>query len=323
MAILEQKIQPELATFANDILEGLTATPKFLPSRYFYDEKGDKLFQQIMELPEYYLTRTEFKILQENKELVLHEMDGQAFDLVELGAGDGYKTKILLRYFLSQKADFQYMPIDISANVLDALSRELHNAWPTLKVEPVEGEYFSALGKIDQLSNRKKLVLFLGSNIGNMTTARAVSFLSQLRGKLRVGDKLLIGFDRKKDPATILAAYNDAQGVTKAFNLNLLHRINKSFDADFDVSSFMHYPTYNPLTGDTKSYLVSTKSQDVQLGLLDKTIHFDAWEAIDMELSKKYDEHSMEWLAQASGFEVVSQLTDDQQYFTDAIWKAI
>lgn len=323
MALMEQKFDPELQTFAKDILEGLTATPKFLPSRYFYDERGDKLFQKIMEVPEYYLTRTEFKILQDHKKRILHQMGGEAFDLVELGAGDGYKTKILLRYFLQEHADFQYMPIDISANVLDALARDLANAWPDLQVETVEGEYFSALSKIDQLSNRKKLVLFLGSNIGNMTTGRAVSFLSQLREKLRAGDTLLIGFDRKKDPATILAAYNDAGGVTRDFNLNLLRRINQTFEANFDLDSFIHYPTYNPLTGDTRSYLVSTQKQEVTLATLYKTISFKAWEAIDMELSKKYDQQGMESLARESGFEVVAELSDDKNYFTDAIWKTV
>ncbi|MEZ4949727.1 MAG: L-histidine N(alpha)-methyltransferase [Saprospiraceae bacterium] len=323
MALIEENVDTFLKSFAKDVKEGLTATPKYLPSRYFYDAKGDKLFQQIMELPEYYLTRCEFQILQNHKEIILNFMDGASFDLIELGAGDGLKTKILLRHFLQKKADFQYMPIDISGSVLDALARELNHSWPELCVEPVEGEYFTALKKIDQLSDNKKLVLFLGSNIGNMTTARAVQFLSQLRDKLNPGDHLLIGFDKKKDPATILAAYNDSSGVTRDFNLNLLERINRELNANFDKENFLHYPTYNPLTGDTKSYLVSKKDHTVHIGFLDINVHFKAWEAIDMELSKKYDPEAMEWLAKESGFDQITLLEDDNQYFADAIWKAV
>jgi dimethylhistidine N-methyltransferase len=323
MALLEENVDTFLKSFAKDVKEGLTATPKYLPSRYFYDAKGDKLFQKIMELPEYYLTRSEFQILQNHKETILDFMEGVSFDMIELGAGDGLKTKILLRHFLQKKANFQYMPIDISGSVLDALARELRNSWPDLCVEPVEGEYFSALKKIDQLSDNKKLVLFLGSNIGNMTTARAVQFLSQLRDKLKPGDHLLIGFDKKKDPATILAAYNDSSGVTRDFNLNLLERINRELDADFKKENFLHYPTYNPLTGDTKSYLVSKKAHTVHIGFLNLDVHFNAWEAIDMELSKKYDPEAMEWLAKESGFDQITLLEDENQYFADAIWKAV
>ncbi len=310
-------------TFAEDVRQGLTSDPKFLLSRYFYDAAGDKLFQKIMELPEYYLTGCEFEILQTHWSSILRQMDGLPFDLVELGAGDGLKTRILIRQFLAQKADFHYLPIDISGSVLAHLRNVLNEKWPELPVTPVEGEYFSALHEIDRLSDRRKLVLFLGSNIGNMDQERAAGFLQKLRDRLHPDDLLLVGFDLKKDPEVILAAYNDSQGVTRDFNLNLLRRINRELGADFDLSAFRHWPVYNPLSGDTKSYLVSEKEQTVRIKALELEVPFRKWESIDMELSKKYDRPEIEWLAEHAGFEVENWFFDEKQYFADVLFRAI
>ncbi len=311
------------ATFAEDVRRGLTSDPKSLLSRYFYDAAGDKLFQKIMELPEYYLTGCEFEILQTHWSSILRQMDGLPFDLVELGAGDGLKTRILIRQFLTQKADFHYLPIDISGSVLEHLREVLNEKWPDLPVTPVEGEYFSALHDIDRLSDRRKLVLFLGSNIGNMDQERAAGFLRRLRSSLRPDDLLLVGFDLKKDPEVILAAYNDSQGVTREFNLNLLRRINRELEADFDLSAFRHWPTYNPLSGDTKSFLVSEKEQTVRIKALELEVPFRKWEAIDMELSKKYDRPEIEWLAEHAGFEMGNWFFDEKQYFADVLFRAV
>ncbi len=310
-------------TFAEDVRRGLTSDPKSLLSRYFYDAAGDKLFQKIMELPEYYLTGCEFEILQTHWSSILRQMDGLPFDLVELGAGDGLKTRILIRQFLAQKADFHYLPIDISGSVLEHLREVLNEKWPDLPVTPVEGEYFSALHDIDRLSDRRKLVLFLGSNIGNMDQERAAGFLRRLRSSLRPDDLLLVGFDLKKDPEVILAAYNDSQGVTREFNLNLLRRINRELEADFDLSAFRHWPTYNPLSGDTKSFLVSEKEQSVRIKALELEVPFRKWEAIDMELSKKYDRPEIEWLAEHAGFEMGNWFFDEKQYFADVLFRAV
>jgi len=309
--------------FAEDVQQGLTSNPKYLLSRYFYDAAGDRLFQKIMNLPEYYLTGCEFEIFQKHRDAIFRKLDQAAFDLIELGAGDGLKTQVLLQYFLNQNADFRYLPVDISGNVLDHLQQNLQERWPELPVTPVEGEYFSALQDIDRLSDRRKLVLFLGSNIGNMKQEQAADFLRQLRLRMHPGDCLLVGFDLKKDPGIIMAAYNDPQGVTREFNLNLLRRINRELGADFDLTAFRHYPVYNPLTGDMKSYLVSEKQQTVHIEAIELEIPFRKWEAIDMELSKKYDRNEIVWLAEYAGFEAEQWFFDEKEYFTDALLRAI
>jgi len=309
--------------FAEDVRLGLTNNPKYLLSRYFYDAAGDQLFQKIMNLPEYYLTRCEFEIFQKHRDAIFRKLDDAPFDLIELGAGDGLKTQVLLEHFLNQNANFRYLPVDISGSVLEHLQKNLQERWPDLHVTPVEGEYFSALQEIDQLSDRRKLVLFLGSNIGNMNQEQAVDFLRQLHQRMHPGDWLLVGFDLKKDPDIILAAYNDPQGVTREFNLNLLRRINQELGADFDLSAFRHWPVYNPLTGDMKSYLISEKQQTVCIEALEQEIPFRKWEAIDMELSKKYDRPEITWLAEYAGFEAEQWFFDEKEYFVDALFRAV
>ncbi len=306
--------------FAKEVIEGLQGQPKRLPSKYFYDEAGDKLFQQIMQLEEYYLTRTEYAIFNQYKEDLLHLFanGGASFNLIEFGAGDGHKTKVLLRHFLEQGSTFNYMPIDISGNVLKILETALKNEMPMLQVKPIKDEYFKALASLKD-TPQKNVVLFLGSNIGNFTDQRAVEFLSQLYEQLKTGDLLLIGFDLKKHPDIILAAYNDKLGVTKAFNFNLLKRINAELGGNFDLNKFEHYPVYNPLTGTTASYLVSTEKQTVEI--MDAAISIEAWEAIHMEISQKYDQHMITRLADDVGFKPVANFFDNKRYFVDAVWQ--
>lgn len=308
-----------LSAFAEDVRRGLSNTPKYLLSKYFYDAAGDQLFQKIMELPEYYLTRCEDEILRTHASKLASFLGKEAFDLVELGAGDGLKTRILLEHFLQQNLQFRYLPVDISSHILNHLLKTLNKLWPGLAVMPLEGEYFAALHKMPA-SNRRKLVLFLGSTIGNMTLEDAQSFLQQLRRELVPGDLVLVGFDLKKDPATILAAYNDAAGVTRNFNHNHLLRINRELGGNFDPSTFLHWPLYHPATGHTKSYLLSTIAQKVYIEALDLQVDFKAWEAIDMELSKKFDFSEIETLAKAAQLQVLTYFQDQKQYFTDALF---
>ena len=310
-------------SFAEEVRQGLSSTPKFLSSKYFYNEKGDEIFQEIMKMPEYYLTRSEYEVFTMHKEAILSRFGegGKPFDLLEFGAGDGFKTKVLLKHFVKRKARFKYYPIDISNNVLEELTADLRENFPALRVAPLNDEYFKALDKLDHTGKARKAVLFLGSNIGNFLYDQAVSFLSQLAQKLSADDYVMVGFDLKKDPEAILNAYDDPYGVTKAFNLNLLKRINDELGANFDTTSFKHWPIYNPLTGATKSFLVSTKSQEVFIDSLQQNFTFKAWEAIDMEISQKYDLEAIEKLGADAGFEVVEQFFDCKHYFVNTIFK--
>ncbi|MEM6321205.1 MAG: L-histidine N(alpha)-methyltransferase [Bacteroidota bacterium] len=307
--------------FAKDIDEGLSCTPKKLSSKYFYDAKGDELFQQIMSMEEYYPTNCEYEILSTYRKDLLQDFAGQRFDLIELGAGDGTKTKLLLRHFLQEKADFRYVPIDISGNILAELKTALHEEMPALEVSPVQGDYFKSLKQIPHVPGVRKVVLFMGGNIGNLDMDEANVFLRVLASHLHKGDLLMTGFDLKKDPQVILDAYNDAKGITAAFNLNLLYRINRELGANFEIDQFQHWPTYNPLTGATKSYLVSSKEQEVHIEALNKTYHFEAHEAIDMELSQKYSLKDIETLAEKSGFQLRANYTDERKYFVDSLWE--
>lgn len=315
---LKQQNQAQ-TQFAQDVLAGLSRIPKKLSSKYFYDETGDKLFQDIMNMPEYYLTDAEYEIFETHKHKILQLIGNKPFDLIELGAGDGTKTKVLLRYFLAKGADFQYRPIDISENVLLELEEDLKANVPDLRVKSLPGDYFKMLEKLNAAHGARKVILFIGANIGNLTREDATAFLQKIQQNMDAGDFLLIGFDLKKDPQVILNAYNDPSGITAAFNLNLLQRMNRELSADFQVDSFKHWETYNPATGETKSYLVSTKKQAVHI--LDETFSFDAWEAIDVELSLKYSLSEIENLAKTTGFKVTQHFFDSNNYFVDTLWQ--
>jgi len=307
--------------FSKDILEGLMQKPKRLSSKYFYDEKGDKLFQAIMKMDEYYLTNSEYEIFSLQKDQILQAIltRKNPFQLIEFGAGDGLKTKLLLEFLMEIDADFEYIPIDISSHVLEELESQLKIKWPNLICKPKVSTYFEALH--DLRSDKTKLVLFLGSNIGNFNLIEAQEFISNVNENLNSGDYFLLGVDLKKDPRVILNAYNDKGGVTKAFNLNLLDRINRELDGNFRIENFDHFPTYDPVSGETKSFLISKTKQLVELKKLNKTIEFNYAEPIFMEISKKYDLEELEFLASKTNFEFVEHFHDCKHYFVDTLWK--
>jgi len=309
--------------FAHDILQGLTDYPKHLPSKYFYDAQGDLLFQQIMKLPEYYLTNCEFEIFEKQKEKILQAFTTRKgnFHLIELGAGDGYKTKVLLKHLCANDVQFEYVPVDISQNVLNHLQNNLKEEIPSLQVAPVNGDYFHALEQISEHDRDRKVVLFLGSNIGNFNAENAHSFIKHIAGELNAGDLLFLGVDLKKEPSIILDAYNDKTGVTKAFNLNLLTRINSELGGNFDIDSFKHYPVYNPESGECKSYLLSLKKQDVYIEDLNLSVSFEAYESIHTEISKKYAFKELQQLAENTNFKIIENFTDQKGYFVDALWE--
>ena len=302
---------------------GLSGTPKKLSSKYFYDEKGDSLFQQIMHMGEYYLTDSEYEILDIHKQSMLEVFrEGDVtFDLVEFGAGDGLKTKVLLRHFLAQQAAFQYAPVDISANVLKGLEAKLSEEMPGLSIRTLNHEYFSALKKLKEMDSHRKVILFMGGNIGNFQKEEAIAFLSELRSELNAGDLLLIGFDLKKDPRVIRQAYDDPAGITGAFNMNLLDRINRELGADFDLSSYRHYETYHPLTGKAESFLISNKKQVVNIPGADSPFLMTQWEPIHVEISQKYDMEMIQDIRERSGFDHVEDYYDCKHWLVDALWR--
>src|SRR6476660_9619596 len=247
----------ELNQFATDVLDGLSARPKHLSSKYFYDDEGSRLFQEIMKLPEYYLTRAELEIFQKQTKEIFESFKGEQcpFDLIELGAGDGTKTSLLVDYFLARHADFHYVPIDISSEALNFLTEKFERAFPALSMKKEQGDYFRTLETFKEKSNRKKIILFLGSNIGNFSEQQALDFFGSLREVMNPQDFLFIGFDLHKNPKTILRAYDDANGVTAKFNINLLKRINRELGANFNIEEFSHYASYHPTERAARSFL--------------------------------------------------------------------
>lgn len=308
---------------AMDVDQGLSSNPKFLKSKYFYDANGSRIFQEIMHMPEYYLTNCEEEIFRSQKQEIFKAFSnpGIEFEVVELGAGDGLKTKILLEYFLEKKSRLWYIPIDISEQAVTNLVNDLATEIPQLQVDGKIGDYFHLMETISANDKTNKIIFFLGSNIGNFNERQSVDFLSQLREVMLEDDQLFIGFDLKKDPYVILAAYNDPHGYTSSFNLNLLRRINVELGADFELLNFKHQEVYDPMTGTAKSYLISKIKQTVSIDALEKTIHFDQWEPIFMEMSQKYDLHMIHSMAEQAGFEVVRNFTDERQYFMNSLWK--
>lgn len=306
--------------FARDVLHGLNATPKTLPTKYIYDARGSELFEQIMHLPEYYLTRTEHQIFENYREAMLQHAPAKHFNLVELGAGNGQKTKLLLEYLLATDRSFTYYPIDISQSAIDQLAGNLQAELPDLEVEGLVMDYFDGLTWLNQRTHRSNLVLFLGSNIGNFTPDFQHQFLENLWFSLQHNDQLLIGMDLKKPYRIINKAYDDAQGITREFTLNLLHRINAVLEADFDTESFSFYSCYNPLMGANQAFIYSVRQQDVHIGALQRSFHFEAFEPILVEQSFKFSLPEIEQLAHHTGFQIEDHFMDDRSLFVDSLW---
>lgn len=308
---------------ASHVLEGLSAQPKALSSKWFYDDEGSRLFQRIMELPSYYLTRVERALLQTRTgELVeLIRQGDRPVDLVELGSGDGSKTLILLRALAASCPDCTYHPMDISQHALDELTTRLAGEVPGMRIEPVCGDYFHAWPEVT--SDHRQVAMFLGSNLGNFDRDGATDLLRRIRAQLRPGDALILGLDLMKDPAVVLRAYDDPEGVTARFNLNLLTRLNRELGMDFDLERFRHYATYCPLSGDAQSFLVSTTAQTVSGGVLGREFGFREGEVIHTELSRKFDRDQVVALASAAGFELAEFLTDTRAWYGLAVCEAI
>jgi len=320
---MNSKPATELSQFAADVLAGLSSTPKQLSSKYFYDDEGTRLFQEIMKLPEYYLTGCELEIFEKQSDEIFKAFanGSNAFDLIELGAGDGTKTAVLVSHFLKRYADISYMPIDISEEALDALTAKFSAEFPALRMEAKRGDYFNILGSLKNGGGRRKVLLFLGSNIGNFTRDQSVKFFRDLREVMNPKDLLFIGFDLQKDPHVIAAAYDDARGVTAEFNLNLLKRINRELGGNFDIDNWTHYANYRPNEGSARSFLISREKQEVSIAAVNRTFEFDQWEAVFMEISQKYNLTMIEGLAASSGFDIKQNFFDGRNYYCDSLWR--
>lgn len=306
--------------FKQDVDKGLRMSPKRLPSKYFYDKTGDALFVEIMKLPEYYLTRAEHDIFKNKTEELIDLLGfgkGDYIELIELGAGDGIKTMELLNALCDKNFAFEYCPIDISENALNLLEKSIENKCPNLHVNPLQGDYFKILERLKD-SNHKKVVLFLGSNIGNMDDSQATAFLGRLGGTLNKGDKLLLGVDLVKSKEIVLPAYNDSKGVTRAFNFNLLKRINAELEADFDLDGFDHKPEYDERTGIARSYLESMYDQTASIAGLGE-YRFDQGERILMEISRKYNDEILAEILKSTLFGIQTKLLDTNKVFADYI----
>ena len=309
--------------FKNDVNIGLSSSPKFLSSKYFYDKIGDELFVEIMNIPEYYLTRAEFEIFNKKTSDLIDSFEideNEKFQLLELGAGDGTKTKELLKVLVSQGYDFEYVPIDISQNTLDKLESSLEKEIPTLSVTQKQGDYFEVLSSFKEVKTRK-IVLFLGSNIGNLTDELSSKFLYELGVNLNENDRLLLGVDLIKPVDIVLPAYNDKQGITAKFNLNLLTRINSELSANFNLSNFKHQPEYTIEEGIAKSFIVSTEKQTVEIKSIKKTFSFDKEERIHTEISRKYNDSIINKIIENTDFTIENKILDSKEYFADYILK--
>lgn len=322
--IVLNKKQPQksiLEQFKKEVNEGLNNTLKSLPSKFFYDKKGDALFVEIMHLPEYYVTRSEHEIFKNKSASIIEALQlskDTYFELIELGAGDGTKTKELLDELSRQNYKFDYIPVDISQNALDKLEMDLNQQMPHISVKTKQGDYFEVLESLKE-NQYPKVILFLGSNIGNMSDNVAKEFISNLSENLNFGDKLFLGVDLIKPATIVLPAYNDSQGVTAAFNLNLLERINRELHADFEVESFKHQPEYDEKLGIATSFLVSTKEQDVFIKKLNKTFHFAKGEKILTEISRKYNDKILDKILKKTAFVIKDRITDSKKYFANYV----
>ena len=304
-----------LAGLAEDVRKGLAARPKrFLP-KYFYDELGSQLFEAICLLPEYYLTRAENEILERYAGEIVASVDGQ-ITLVEMGSGSASKTRLVIEALLGRQPQLLFMPVDISASALESSSRILLQSYPRLAIEAYAADYFAGLAELGKKPRKRTLALFLGSNISNFDRDEALRFLRALRSVLHKGDALLLGADLKKDPAILEAAYNDALGVTSAFNLNVLARINRELGGTFDLRAFKHRAFYNEALGRIEIYIESLFNQRVRIEKLELEVDFTVGELIHTENSYKYDMNGIAQLAAETGFERSHTWFDSQERFS-------
>jgi L-histidine N-alpha-methyltransferase len=314
------RTETERDDFATDVRVGLTGDQKSIPPRWFYDELGSSLFDAICFLPEYYVMRAEAEVLTGNAHDIAYSF-GTAIRMVELGSGMARKTRILLDSLLQRQHDLEYVPVDVDASVIERVGRDLLAAHPRMRVTGIVSDFARPSVPIGALpeTRLRTVVLFLGSTIGNLDPDGALALLRDLRSALRPGDALFLGVDLRKPKSILEPAYNDALGVTAAFNLNLLTRINRELGANFDLTRFRHHAFYDEVLGRIEMHLVSQEAHSVRIEALDLDIAFAAGETIHTESSYKHDDATLGALAASSGFAVERKWTDSRHWFADLL----
>lgn len=301
----------ELPTFSEDVRRGLTSQPKVLYPKYLYDELGSRLFEAITALPEYYLTRAEAEILDAHAEEIAAALGGPVW-VTELGSGDGRKTKLLIEALLARQGKLEYVPVDISESAVETSSRSLLFSYPDLRITAYIGDYHASLRRIreERTGPGRTLVLFLGSTVGNLDPEERLALVRDVRNLLDPGEGFLLGTDLKKPESVLLPAYDDALGVTAAFNLNLLARINRELGGEFNLATFAHRVRYNQDEGRVEMHLESRRAQTVAIRAAGLEVAFAAGETIHTENSYKFSLDQVAALAAETGFELRRTWTD-------------
>jgi L-histidine Nalpha-methyltransferase len=302
-----------LPGYADEVVQGLVSPRKTLPCKLFYDDRGSALFEEITRLPEYYPTRTELEILQDRSREIAQAV-GPPVSVVELGAGTATKTGTLLGAFVRRQIRLKYFPVDISSAALGDAKARIKSECPTAIVKPVIADFAGGFNFLANIPGRK-LVLYLGSSIGNFDWNAATAMLGKVREQLCLGDALLLGTDMVKSAEILVPAYDDAQGVTAQFNKNILMRLNREFDADFDLSSFRHIAEWHSSRSRMEIYLESAREQTVTLKMLGLTVKFAAGERIHTENSYKYTTRMVDEMLCVSGFKLEKTWFDRRKWF--------
>ena len=301
--------------FSEDVKSGLTSKSKYLPFVYFYDHIGSQLFEKICELPEYYLTRTETDILETNADDIASQFSKETV-LVELGSGSSTKTRILIEAFLERQNLAHYTPIDVSSQMLEESSYSLLEAYPDLEINAIAARYNEGIDHLNIRKDQQNLITWLGSSIGNFDRSEVTTFLQHIQKIMYPNDRFLVGIDLQKDKSIIENAYNDAQGITAEFNLNLLTHVNRELDGNFILENFEHKAIYNEEIGRIEMYLISNIDQKVLISDLDLEVCFKANETIHTENSFKYSLEDIDTLAEETGLYVEQQWFDTERLFS-------
>jgi len=315
--------QKNLNEFGRDIKFGFQREKKFINPKYFYDKKGSELFEQICLQPEYYVTRTEYKIIIKNIETLLSYFGEKNVSIIELGSGSSKKTKIILKYFLDkQNNKLRYFPIDVSEEMLFSSTKKLYDDLPQITVHPIASDYFDGIRMANEHINLnhykcdRKFILFFGSSLGNLEPNDSIFFLKKIRTGLNQNDFLLIGFDLVKKKEILESAYNDSEGITSKFNLNVLNRINRDLGGEFNLDLFKHRAFFNEDKKRIEMHLVSLVRQSINIRKINQTFNFEKDETIHTENSYKYKLPDIDDLAKKSNFTVQKHFVDDNNWFS-------